>query len=342
MTTTLPQVSAIMLAWGNEPVLAEAVEAVLGSTAVEVDVVLVDNGCTDGAVDRLRDVPRVTVIEPGENTGFAGGCNLGAQNATGEILAFINGDAVVEPNALRRLVDALADDVGLASASLRLYDQPDVMNSAGNPIHFSGMSWAGGWGEPAANFDADCDIASATGAAVALRADRFADLGGFCEPMFAYCEDADLSLRSWQRGWRSVFVHDAVVRHRYEFTRNPQKWYLLERNRLFMVLTTLQVRTLLLLMPALLALEFAVLLTAIRQGWGRQKVAGWIWLLRNHRLIGRRRSDVQTHRTRSDRQIAPMITGDFTPNAATGMSVGEFPRRCSRLYWAAVRPLLSA
>ena len=70
-----------------------------------------------------------------------------------------------------------------------------------------------------------------------VRADRFAALGGFCEPMFAYCEDTDLSLRCWQRGWRVVLVPDAVVLHRYEFSRNPQKLFLLERNRLLMVLT---------------------------------------------------------------------------------------------------------
>ena len=71
-------------------------------------MVLVDNGCTTDAVDRLRDEPGVTVVSPGTNTGFAGGCNLGARHARGDVLAFINGDAVVRPDALRALADALA------------------------------------------------------------------------------------------------------------------------------------------------------------------------------------------------------------------------------------------
>lgn len=329
-----------MLAYGSEPALLEAVHAALASVDVVVDIVLVDNGCTDDAVEQLRSVDGVTVIEPGCNTGFAGGSNLGAQHARGEIVVFINGDAVVEPHALRRLTDALVGDVGLASASLRLYDDPETMNSAGNPIHYTGLSWAGGLGEPASAFDTDRNIASVTGAAVAVRADRFASLGGFCEPMFAYCEDADLSLRCWQRGWRAVFVHDAIVLHRYEFTRNPQKFYLLERNRLFMMLTLFRGSTLAVLAPALLGMEVAVLAVAVRQGWARQKLAGWRWLWRHRGLIRARRLEIRKYRVLSDRELASLLTGDFAPGDTTGLNVGRLPRRLSRLYWAVARRAL--
>lgn len=340
MNTALPRVSAVMLAWGREPVLADAVQAVLASRDVDIDVVLVDNGCLDDAVERVRGLDRVTVINPGSNTGFAGGCNLGARHARGEVLAFINGDAVVDPHAVRHLADALVGDVGLASASLRLYDEPQTMNSAGNPIHYTGLSWAGGMGEPAGKYTKPRNIASATGAAVAVRADRFRALGGFCQPMFAYCEDADLSLRCWQRGWRTVYVPDAVVLHRYEFTRNPQKLYLLERNRIFMVLTTLQARTLLVLAPALLGLEVAVFLVSGRQGWRPQKVAGWQWLWKHRGLVAARRRIVQGERVRSDGELADVFTGDFAPSQDTGFSVGPMARALSRLYWALARRAL--
>ena len=169
----------------------------LASARVDVDVVLVDNGCTTDAVDQLRATPGVTVVAPGRNTGFAGGCNLGARHARGDVLAFINGDAVVRPGALRALADALIDDaISLASASLRLYDQPHVMNSAGNPLHFAGLSWAGGLGEPAASHAVPRDVASATGAASAVRARAARGARRFrADEMFAYYEDAELSLR---------------------------------------------------------------------------------------------------------------------------------------------------
>lgn len=337
---SLPRVTAVVLAWGAEPVLPEAVAAVLASRDVDVDVVLVDNGCTTDAVARAGTLDRVTVVDPGTNTGFAGGCNLGARHAQGEFLAFVNGDAVVEPTALGRLVAALGDDVGLSSASLRLYDEPTRMNSAGNPVHFSGLSWAGGLGEPATEHAEARDIPSASGAATVVRADRFAALGGFYEPMFAYAEDTELSLRCWQRGWRVVYVPDAVVLHRYEFSRNDRKFYLLERNRLMLVLTLFEARTLAVLSPALLGLELAILAVAVRQGWWRQKVAGWTWLMRHRSMLRQRRRAVQAARLVGDRDLAWLITGDFSPSESTGLSVPPAARALSRAYWRIGRTLL--
>lgn len=338
-----PTVSAVILAWGDEPVLEESVRAVLASEDVRPDVVLVDNGCTSDAVDVLSSVAGVTVLRPDANLGFAAGCNLGARHATGEYVAFVNGDAVVRSDALRALVDGLGgpgSDVGLTTASLRLYDDPDTLNSAGNPVHYSGLSWAGGLGEPATSYavgrDGPEDVTSTTGAATLARADRFAALGGFCEPMFAYCEDADLSLRCWQRGWRVVLVPDAVVLHRYEFSRNDLKLYLLERNRLLMVLTVYSGRLLAAVLLPLLAMELAMLAMAAKDGWAGRKVAGWWWLLRHAGLVRRRRREVQAARVVPDTRLAELLTGDVTPGL-DGLSVPTMLRRVSVAYWSLAR-----
>src|SRR3954464_9409481 len=119
-----PTVTAVVLAWGDEPVLEEAVRAVLASEDVRPDVVLVDNGCTSDAVEVLAAVAGGTVVRPGENLGFAAGCRPGARRATGDYVAFVNGDAVVRSDALAHLVAGLGgpdDDIGLTTASLRLY-----------------------------------------------------------------------------------------------------------------------------------------------------------------------------------------------------------------------------
>lgn len=329
----MTRVSVVMLAWGDEPLLVEAVDAALASRDVAVEVVLVDNGCTDDGVDHVRNRPGVVVVDPGSNLGFAAGCNVGARHASGEVLAFINSDAVVDPYALAHLAAGLTDEVGITSASLRLYQSPELMNSAGNPVHYTGLSWAGGCDEPATAWAEARDIPSATGAATAMRADRFAELGGFCEPMFAYCEDTDLSLRAWQHGWRVRYVPDAIVLHFYEFSRNDLKYYLLERNRLFMILTLFQLRTLLVLAPALCGLELAILLMAKKDGWAKQKVNGWKWLWQNRRLIRDRRRELQARRRVSDRELSWLITGDLNPGEGSGMTVGGGPRAISRAYW---------
>lgn len=337
----VPTVSVVVLAYGPEPLLGECVHAVLASTGVAVDVVLVDNGCTTDAVELLDGTPGVTVVRPEENTGFAGGCNLGSRHASGELIGFVNGDAVVEHDAMAALVEALRDDsVAIASGSLRLHERPDVINSVGNPVHYLGLSWAGGLGDPASAHESPQDITSATGAVMMLRRPTWDALGGFCEPMFAYCEDSELSLRAWQRGWRVVYVPDAVALHRYEFSRNDLKFYLLERNRLLMLLTLYQRRTLLLVLGPLLALELAVLLVAARQGWWRQKVRGWVWLWRNRALVRARRREVQAARTVPDRDLTRLLTAEFDPGADSGIAHVPALSALSRGYWRAVRPII--
>jgi GT2 family glycosyltransferase len=313
VTTQLPHVTAVVLAYGDEPWVERCVRALLASRGVGVDVVLVDNGCTTGAPDRLDGHRGVRVLRPGRNLGFAGGCNLGAEYATGEVLALVNADALVAPDALARLAAvALCPEVGLASGSIRLADDPSRLNSAGNPVHFTGLSWAGAFGEPADLHDRLVDVASASGAGLALRRALWEELGGFSPEYFAYHEDTELSLRCWQRGLRVVFVPDAVVVHRYEFSRNAQKSYLLERNRLLLVTTLYERRTLLRLLPALVLVEFCLLAMAVSQGWGGAKARGWCWLLQHRRWVLARRAQLQAERLVKDEAVLPRLSGRLT------------------------------
>jgi GT2 family glycosyltransferase len=310
----LAQVSAVIVAFGAEPWLERSVSAAVDSDGVDVEVVLVDNGCTDGAVDRLDGQPGVQVVRPGSNLGFAGGCNAGVERASGELIALVNPDALVEPGALAALVAvARQPDVGIATASVRLADDPSRLNSAGNEIHFSGVSWSGHFQELADDHDAARDVAAASGAALAVRAETWRDLGGFSPEFFAYYEDADLSLRAWQRGLRVVFVPDAVAVHRYEFGRRPEKFFLLERNRLIMVLSCFEARTLLVLAPVLLVLELGFLLMGMSQGWGRQKVRSWLWLLTHCRDLRARRRRVQSQRRVADSALLHLLAEDLLP-----------------------------
>lgn len=336
----MTDVAVVMLAYGAEPVLSEAVDAVLASRDVAVEVVVVDNGCTT-ELSELEHRSGVRVLRPGENTGFAGGCNLGAAATTAAILAFVNSDAVVEPDALAELAwVARRPEVGLVSGSIRLAQSPELMNSAGNPVHALGLSWAGGLGEPARQHAAGTTVASASGAALAVRREVWDALGGFTGEFFAYQEDCDLSLRCWQRGWQVRYVPEAVIAHHYEFSRNPLKFYLLERNRLAMLLTVYGGRLLALLAPALLALELAMLAVALRQGWLRQKLRGYRWLVGNRGWLRRRRHAVQAARVIGDRELAGLLTGHFDP-VALPLPVGAgVLNALMGGYWRVVRRLL--
>jgi len=338
----LPTVTAIVIGYRDEPWLERSVKAVLASTGVVADVVVVDNGCTDGGVERVRPLNGVTVVEPERNTGFAGGCNLGVSRATGDYIALVNADAIVEPDALDALVRvARRSGVGIATASIRLADQPDVINSAGNDIHCTGVSWSGGFGEKAVDHDEERDAFAASGAGMAVRRSTWNELGGFDEVFFAYYEDADLSIRTWQRGLRVVYVPDAVILHRYEFGRRSEKYFLLERNRLLMVLGCYEQRTLWYLGPLLVLMEIGLLLLAAREGWWRQKLEGWGWLLRHRREVRTRRSVLQSARVVRDADLVHLFSDDLLPGNYEVPSWWPKLNRIVRAYWRAVEGRLA-
>ncbi len=198
---SMSRVTAVVVAFGAEPLLPDCVRSVLASEGIEAEVVLVDNGCTDGGVDAVRALEGVHVVEPGRNLGFDEACNVGVAAGSGEFVALVNFDAVVHPGALARLAAVAADpQVGIATASLRLDDRPDHMNSAGNEVHFLGYSWCGGLDEPASRYSVPRDVASASGAAMVMRRELWDRLGGFAPEYFMYYEDPELSLRCWRAG----------------------------------------------------------------------------------------------------------------------------------------------
>jgi GT2 family glycosyltransferase len=319
---TARAVSAVVLAYGSEPWLEDCVGALLASEGVdEFELVLVDNGCTDGAVDRLEGRPGVVILRPPGNLGFAGGCNAGAREAHGDVLVFVNGDAIVAVDAVSRLVAvASRRSVGIATGSIRLADAPDRLNSGGNEIHFLGAGWSGRFGEPAAAYPDEVEVTGASGAGMAVSRQVWQTLGGFDDTYFAYHEDAELSLRCWQQGLSVVYVPDAVVVHRYEFSRNPKKLYLLERNRLILVV-----------------FELGLFLLALREGWARQKLAGWLWLVRNQHWVKERRGQLQSERTVPDREIAALLSNRLR---SENMRLPRALHPADRLlaaYWSLVR-----
>jgi GT2 family glycosyltransferase len=329
---TDPRVTAVVLAWQAEPWLRRGVEALLATEKVAVDVVLVDNGCTTDDVEVLERLPGVSVVRPGRNLGFAGGCNAGAAVATGEYLALVNGDAVVEPTAIARLVEEAArPEVGIAGGSIRLADDPRLLNSAGNPVH--------GLGEPELGGD-PVDVAVASGACLVTRLALWRELGGFDEEYFAYHEDTELSIRVWRRGLRVVYVPDAVAVHRYEFSRNTFKFYMIERNRLMFLSTLWGWRALALLSPALVGLELGMLALAATQGWLPAKLRGYRWLAGHAGHIRRRRRLLRGERTVPDRVWMGVLTDRLAATAIELPAVTGPLNRVMHGYWRLVRPLV--
>jgi GT2 family glycosyltransferase len=305
----------------------------------EDEILVVDNGFRGGPARLEPYAGAVRIVGDGTNLGFTGGCNLAAREASAEVLVFVNSDAIVQPGSVAALASvALREEVGIASGCLRLADQPDKLNSAGNPVHYLGVTWAGHYGEPVAEHSEETPVATATGGFFAIRRVLWNELGGFPASYFAYHEDTELSLRCWLRGLEVRFVPSARADHHYEFSRNSQKMYFLERNRLATVATVFPSRTLRAVLPMVLLTEPMFLLLAVLQGWGGQKVRGWIWLWRQRREIAARRRIVQADRRLDEPAFARLLVSRIEPamiSAPPGMGgVNLF----LGLYWKLFAP----
>ena len=147
-----PAASVIVLGYGAEEFLEDALSAVVAElrTGDEVAARRQRHRARRRAPRRAGRMPSAS-SSPGTNTGFAGGCVEGVEPPRGDVLVFVNSDAILRPGAPWRVSSRrpTAPDVGIAGGCLRLADQPDKVNSVGNPLHYSGITWAGSCGEDA-------------------------------------------------------------------------------------------------------------------------------------------------------------------------------------------------
>jgi GT2 family glycosyltransferase len=320
----------------------------LPDLAAELDpadeLIVVDNGSGDDSLAVVAELaPAARALELGENAGFAAACNIGAEAATGELLVILNPDAKPLPGFGEAIRRPLADRRGWdAWMGLVACEGATRVNTLGNPVHFTGIAWAGGHGQPLPAGLEPRQVPAASGACLALPLAVWRRLGGFPARFFLYHEDIDLSFRIHLGGGKVGLEPSAVVDHDYEFGGRPQKWRWLERNRWAFLIRVYPAPLLALLAPALLLTELALLPAAIAGGWGRQKLLAMIDVLRWLPRLRRERRQVQASRAISSDQFAGRLTPDLDSPFLPPI-VRSAPVRLSlRGYWRLVRSILGA
>jgi GT2 family glycosyltransferase len=279
------------------------------------EVVMVDNKSTDGTADFVRELfPKVRLIASDTNEGYGAGNNLGATVANGELLAFLNPDAVPQRTWLSHLVGRMREQFRqLATSRITLLSDEDQLNSSGTLIHYLGLAFCRGLKAPSSRFDHADLVPGASGAAFAISRELFEQLGGFDRSFFMYHDDVDLSLRALLAGERCLYVPQAVVAHEYTMRLPAMKWGWIEGHRYAVLLKTFSARTLLVLLPALVTMDvvtFAYLATR-GPGFVAAKLRSYGWVARHFSAILRARRQAQSVRRLTDRQILSLLTDEI-------------------------------
>jgi GT2 family glycosyltransferase len=337
------KLSAVVVTYNSAEAVARSLPALLGQLSPADEVIVVDNASADGTADLVRKlVPIATVIRNDANTGFAAAANRGAEAASGDVLVFLNPDAVVQPGFREAIVRPFADGRAWdAWQGLVTMDSGALVNTSGGVIHFTGVSWAGQAGAPLADAPSGPEeVAFGSGACLAVPAVRWGEQGGFSPDFFMYCEDADLSLRLRLAGGRVGIEPDARVDHDYEFAKGAAKWRHLERNRWALVLRTYPTPLLLLVAPALAATEIALWAVALAGGWWRQKLLATVDVVRSLRRLRRERGEIQSMRRVSASEFAAFLTPELSSAYLGPLARNRWIRASLRAYWAVLRTLL--
>jgi GT2 family glycosyltransferase len=236
-------VSVVIVNWNRLPLLQAALDSLKSGQGAGFEVIVVDNGSTDGSAAWLAGWQApfpLRVIRNQVNAGFCQANNQGISAARGEFVALLNNDAEAGPGWLGELRAAflLGADVGMAASKILVWEDPRIIDKIGHLMYPDGQNRGRATGElDAGQYDTVEEVAWPDGAAAMYRKAMLDETGGFDEDLFAYADDAELGLRARIAGWRCFYMPRAVVRHHRGATlgqTSVRRVRLIERNRVLL------------------------------------------------------------------------------------------------------------
>lgn len=291
-------ISVIVPSWNGRDLLPDCLDSLRRQTWEDREVLVVDNGSTDGSLELLaRDYPEVRVVPLPENRGFTGAANEGLRAARGDRIALLNNDAEADSDWLAALNARMDSDerCGLAASLMVWHSDPELIDSAGDGFTIAGFGYKRGYrrrvGPP---FDQPGEVFSACGGAALIRRALLDEVGLFEEEYFAFGEDLELAFRARLAGWRVLYEPRARVLHRVRSTATPaQALRLGYRNLYTLLIQDLPGPLWLLYGPHILAHTLLVLAGYLVKGQGRAVYGGLRDALARLPATLRRRREVQ-------------------------------------------------
>ena len=262
------------------PECIESLKAEIQQATVSYEVLVIDNGSTDGSVEYLKSCDWVKTIYLDENTGFCHAVNLGIKKSKTPYVILLNNDTKAYPGFVQGLYNAISKRKKCfsVSAQMLMWDNDKLLDDAGDLYCCLGWSRSRGKGKPAADFDKTGNVFSACGGAAIYRRAVFEKIGYVDELHFAYLEDLDIGYRAKLFGYYNRYEPAAKVLHygsastgsRY----NTRKTELSSANNVYVIAKNMPVWQIVINFFPLFAGFAAKYVFFARKKMGRQYMAG--------------------------------------------------------------------
>ncbi len=244
-----PAISVVVINWNRKDLLRACLNSLATQTFTDFEVIVVDNGSSDGSIALVKGMNLpfpLRLIENQENRGFCAANNQAFAVSQAKYVALLNNDAEADPawlaamfNAIRVKPDVGESDVGMVASKILVWEDPRIIDKCGHLIYPDGQNRGRGTGQiDEGQFSRQEEVLWPDGCAALYRRAMLDEVGGFDEEFFAYADDAELGLRARIAGWNCLYAPGAVVRHHRGATlglNSAKRLTLIERNRVLLV-----------------------------------------------------------------------------------------------------------
>ncbi len=243
----MTKISVIIANYNGIHFLKNCLDSLSKQSVSDFEVIVVDNGSTDGSGNWLTTCPypfvKTVLLE--QNLGFGIANNRGFEKASGSIIVILNNDTILPENFLEKLIEPLKQpDIDMTAPLIVYRDHPQIIDKAGGHLFYpDGLNRGRGCGEKlTSRYRQAGECFYPDGCAAAFRRELIEKFGFFDEDFFLYGEDTDLGLRYRRAGATCFYQPEALVYHVHSGTAgkySPEKAYFVERNRWYVMIKNL-------------------------------------------------------------------------------------------------------
>ena len=314
-----PLISVIVLNYNAGELLLNCIDSIKKSVYKNLEIIVVDNISTDKSQEICKEKhPDIKLIQNKKNFGYCEGNNIGIREAKGDFVVILNPDTIVESNWLNELITAHKEfGDGLYQPKILSLNEDNIIQSTGNMIHVFGFGFARDKGKKNITKEEQIEkIGYASGTCLFTSKTVFDKVGLLDDFLFLYHDDLDLGWRAAQLGINSYYVPKSKIFHveSYSLKWSAKKFYWLERNRKYCLLTHYSKNTYKKMNFSLILVDLFVWAFYLSKGFLGAKIKAELDIQKNKELIKKKYTELENMKIIPDDKLIQKFPNEiFVP-----------------------------